>query len=121
MCPYNSQAAISFSFSNYNSVFNVFTLPCYLSRQNLFLSNITNIHKDCFTYHAYSKKRHYVSEATCFRLHVITIIIIWLTCTFGHLFTSSGITRLEVSLMISPGSFCLFVCRFLVFYPALGP
>ena len=33
---------------------------------------------------------------------------------FGHLLTRSGLTRLKVSLMVSPGSFCLLVCSFLI-------
>ena len=33
----------------------------------------------------------------------------------GHLLTHSGITGLEVSLMVSPAFFCLLVCSVLVF------
>ena len=33
----------------------------------------------------------------------------------GHLLISSGLTFLGVSLMVSPGSFCLLVCSFLLF------
>ena len=33
----------------------------------------------------------------------------------GHLLTRSCLTRLEVSLMVSPGFFCHLVCSFLVF------
>ena len=32
-----------------------------------------------------------------------------------HLLISSGLTLLQVSLMVSPGSFCLLVCSFLLF------
>jgi len=32
----------------------------------------------------------------------------------GHLLTQSSLTRLEVSLMVSPGFFCLLVCSFLL-------
>jgi len=33
----------------------------------------------------------------------------------GHLLTHSGVTGLEVSLMVSPAFFCLLVCSVLVF------
>jgi hypothetical protein len=33
----------------------------------------------------------------------------------GHLLTRFGLTLLEISLMVSPDFFCLFVCSFLVF------
>jgi len=33
----------------------------------------------------------------------------------GHLLTRSGLTLLEVFLMVSPGFFCLLVCNILVF------
>jgi hypothetical protein len=33
----------------------------------------------------------------------------------GHLLTRSDLTHLAVSLMVSPGFFCLLACRFLVF------
>jgi len=33
----------------------------------------------------------------------------------GHLLARSGLTRLEVSLMVSPGFFCLSACSYLVF------
>ena len=32
----------------------------------------------------------------------------------GHLLTHSALTRLQVSLIVSPGSFCLLVCSFLL-------
>ena len=33
----------------------------------------------------------------------------------GHPLTCSGLTHLEVSLMVSPGFFCLLACSFLIF------
>jgi len=33
----------------------------------------------------------------------------------GNLLARSGLTRLEISLVVSPGFFCLSVCSFLVF------
>jgi hypothetical protein len=43
-----------------------------------------------------------------------TTITIQLSCRRPHLLTRPGLTRLEVSLMFSPDSFCLFVCTLFI-------
>ena len=74
--------------------------------------------------HIYRPERERLDMLNIIIIIVIVVIVIVITTTtiinhhlantkLGHLLTHSSLIHLEVSLMVTPGFFCLLVCRFL--------